>query len=250
MPHGIVIGTYDSLAPDQIRHGVPSVDLNLSVIRARCGDVPILVADDASPWQSQLALRAVCAKHGAEFVSNPYRLGHTSGDIAAFGRGLEWANRRGLTTLTKLSQRMIFDIPDWITLDSACLLESGFGTMTASLANYGDPSRIRTEAVMMVVARWSTPSVLERYRPQQYHLWNEAHTATTVRKFIDPQRPFPHFLPWPRVRAIRGLDAPPVYFRHMHNADGHFRELAGRQGVRWPQGLRMIDSIATSEYRS
>ena len=86
MSYGIVIGTYDSLVGPNLRQGVISVELNLAVIRAQCGDIPVLVSDDASPPSSQLAYRAVCARYGATFVSGSTRLGHTSGDIAAFGR--------------------------------------------------------------------------------------------------------------------------------------------------------------------
>ncbi len=248
MVSGIVIGTYDSLGPNGVRHGVPSVELNLAVIRRRCGSVPVLVVDDASPPASQWALRAICARYDATFLSHPERLGHTSGDIAAFGCGLHWAAELGLRVLTKLSQRMIFDVPDWVTEDAELLLASGFGTMTAALSNYGDPSRVRTEAVMMVVPRWSRPEILSRYQPRRYAIWNEGHTAETIRLYIDPQRPFPHYLPWPRLRAIRGRDVPPVYFRQMPNVDQSFRRLAADYGLRWPTELQMVDSVATRDY--
>ncbi len=245
---GIVIGTYDSLGPNGVRHGVPSVELNLTVIRRRCGSVPVLVVDDASPPSSQWALRAVCARYGATFFSNPVRLGHTSGDIAAFGHGLRWAAELKLDVLTKLSQRMIFDVPDWVTEDAELLRSSGYGTMTAALSNFGDPSRVRTEAVMMVVSRWSRPEILSRYQPRQYGLWNEGYTADTIRKQIDPHRPFPHYLPWPRLRAIRGRDVPPVYFRQMPQADANFQRLASEYGLAWPTELQMVDSVATRDY--
>jgi hypothetical protein len=249
MSHGIVIGTYDSLGPQNLRHGVPSVELNLTVIRAQCGNVPVLVSDDCSPPESQFAYRAVCARFGATFVSNEKRLGHTSGDIAAFGRGLEWAAELELTTLTKLSQRMIFDVPNWLDEDSERLLSSGYGTMTSALSNFGDPSRVRTEAVMMVVSRWAMPQIIARYQPRYYPFWNEGYTSETIKRLIDPDRPFPHYLPWHRLRPIRGWEVPPVYFRQMVDADRQFSNLANQYGIRWPTGLKMIDSILTNDYR-
>lgn len=248
MRHGIVIGTYDSAGQDGRRHGVASVELNLAVIRARCGAVPVLVADDASPPCSQWGYRAICLKYGAQFVTSPQRLGHTSGDIAAFGRGLAWARSRGLLTLTKLSQRMIIDVPGWLADDAEQLLATTYGTMTAPLSNFGVFSRVRTEAVMMNVARWTRPEVLSRYQPRQYNFWNEGHTFETVRGFVDPDKPFPHYLAWDRVQPVRGRDRPPVYFRQMKNADTEFQALADRYGVGWPDGLRMIDSILTVDY--
>lgn len=250
MKSGIVIGTYDSLGPNGIRHGVPSVELNLAVIRARCGAVPVLVVDDGSPPASQWALRAVCNRYGAQFISNARRLGHSSGDIVAFGHGLRWAAERGLKVLTKLSHRMILDIPNWATEDAERLLDSGYGTMTAALANYNQPSQVRTEAVMMVVPRWSSPDVLERYRPAHYPIWNESYTADTIRQFIDPESRFPNYLPWARLRPIRGREAPPVYFCYMADADRCYQELAARYSVAWPAELRVVHSGATSDYRN
>jgi hypothetical protein len=239
MLSGIVIGTYDSLGPNGVRHGVPSVELNLAVIRRRCGSVPVLVVDDASPPASQWALRAICARYDATFLSNPERLGHTSGDIAAFGCGLRWAAELGLTVLTKLSQRMIFDVPDWVTEDAELLLASGFGTMTAALSNYGDPSRVRTEAVMMVVPRWSRPEILSRYQPRRYAIWNEGHTAETIRLHIDPQRPFPTLSPLASLAGHSRSRCAPRLFSPDAECRPIFPSVSGR--LRSPLADRIAD---------
>ena len=152
--YGVVIGTYDSLHPGRRRFGTQAVELNLAVLRGTCGpDVKILVCDDASPATSRRIYRALCEKYGADFSTNRARMGHSSGDMIVYHKVLRWARRHRLQTVTKLSHRMVIDVPNWVQEDSRSLLASGFATQAQMLANFG-LEQIRTECVMMVVDRW------------------------------------------------------------------------------------------------
>lgn len=248
--YGVAIGTYDSLHASGRRFGTQAVELNLSVLRATCGsDVHLLVCDDASPPRSQQRYRQLCRKYGAEFRSNRRRLGHSSGDMAVFHHAIVWAKRRRLRTVTKLSHRMIIEARNWVQDDSESLIASGFATQTQMLANFGC-EQIRTEGVMMVVDRWSRAEVVKLYRPRFIPYWNESHTFQAVALRVDPQSPYPHFLPWRRLSYVRGLDRPPVYFRVMEgDAAAEFRALAARHGVELTDAFSTIDSGSTLDYQ-
>jgi hypothetical protein len=246
----VAIGTYDSLHPGGRRFGTEAVELNLAVIRARCGydGVSILVCDDASPLTSQDRYRQICEKYDAEFTTNPERMGHTSGDMIVFHKAILWAKRLGLATVTKLSHRMVIDEPRWIQDDSDRLLASGYATQTQMLANFG-LEQVRTECVMMAVEAWSSSEVLQYYRPRSIPYWNESHTFQAISRMVSPATPYPHFLPWHRLSFFRGQDAAPVYFRDMRgNADLEFRALAERYGVRLTERFSTVDSCATLDY--
>lgn len=245
--HGVAIGTYDSLVRG-MRYGTEAVRLNLAVLRANCGpDLKILVCDDASPPDSQQRYRALCKEYGAQFQTNRYRMGHTSGDMIVFHKALHWARRRGLQTVTKLSQRMVIDVPNWVQRDAARLLSSGYATQAQMLTNFGR-EQIRTECVMMDVGRWMTAGILEHYRPRRIPYWNESHTFRAIAHLVDPARPYPHYLPWDRLSYVRGGDGPPVYFRDMHNAEEEFRRLAERHGLRLGASFSTTDSCRSDDY--
>jgi len=249
--YGVVIGTYDSRPPSgQGRYGVEAVHLNLAVLRANCGpDVCILLCDDASPPESRRRYRELCRRFQAEFVSNPVRLGHTCGDMAVYHRAVRWAHRLGLRTVTKLSHRMLFDVPHWVQQDSERLIRSGHGTMTQMLANFGG-EQVRTECVMMVTARWYRPDILARYDLRQAPTWNEGHTFQVIRQLVDDDKPYPGFLPWHRLGFIRGRDRPPVYFRQMAgNAEQEFRRLAAKYNVDLGESFCTADSIGSADYQ-
>ena len=246
---GVAIGTYDSLHADGRRYGTESVELNLAVIRANCGrDVRILVCDDASLPNSQRRYREVCEKYDAEFTTNARRMGHTSGDMIVFHKAIRWAGKLGLRTVTKVSHRMVIDVPNWVQDDSERLVQSGFATQAQMLANFGI-EQIRTECVMMVVDRWHSSDVLHHYRPRSIPYWNESHTFRAISQFVDPQAPYPRFLPWHRLSYLRGDDRAPVYFREMcGDAEGEFRALADRHGVRLTDRFSTVDSCGSLDY--
>jgi hypothetical protein len=166
-----------------------------------------------------------------------------------FWRALRWAKQHNLATVTKLSHRMIFDAPNCVVEDSALLLASGHATMTATLANFGSLTAIRSEAVMMVVDRWSNETVMSQYQPARYTVWNEGHTFRTICQFVDADRPFPHFLPWHRLQYIRGADRPPTYFRAMSgNVLPLYRALAAKHGLCLSAHFSVVDSTGSADY--
>jgi hypothetical protein len=248
--YGVAIGTYDSLHPGKRRFGTQAVELNLAVLRGTCGPaVKILVCDDASPASSQRSYRELCEKYGAEFTTNPKRMGHSSGDMIVFHKAIEWAFRHGLQTVTKLSHRMVIDVPHWVQNDSRVLITSGFGTQAQMLANYG-LEQVRTECVMMIVDRWYSVRVLEHFRPRTIPFWNETHTFNAIDRFVDPHAPYPHFLPWRRLAFRRGTDLPPTFFREMRgDADALFRALSRRHGVELSDDFSTIDSCRSLDYQ-
>ena len=248
--HGVAIGTYDSLHPPRRRFGTHAVELNLTVLRRTCGPaVKVLVCDDASPPRSQRRYRELCDHFGAEFTTNQERMGHSSGDMIVFHKAIEWAARLGLQTVTKLSHRMVIDVPGWVQHDSRALVASGFGTQAQMLANFG-LEQVRTECVMMVVDRWYSAGVLEHFRPRAIPFWNETHTFSAIARFVDPRAPYPGFLPWPRLAFYRGADRPPTFFREMHgNAPALFRDLARRHGVSLSGSFSTIDSCRSLDYQ-
>jgi hypothetical protein len=248
--YGVAIGTHDSLHGTGRRFGTEAVELNLAVLRATCGSaVRILVCDDASPRNSQRRYRAVCARFAAEFTTNRRRMGHSSGDMIVFHKALRWACRLGLRTVTKLSHRMIIDVPRWIQRDSESLISAGFGTQTQMLANF-ELEQVRTECVMMVVDRWRSADVFQHFRPRTIPYWNETHTFQAIARYVDPQAPYPHFLPWRRLAFHRGSDSPPVYFRDMQgDPEAQFRALAQRHGVALTDCFSTVDSCQSLDYR-
>lgn len=247
--YGVAIGTYDSLHAPRQRFGTEAVELNLAVLRESCGTgLRILVCDDASPRSSQRKYREICKKYSAEFTTNRRRMGHSSGDMIVFHKAIRWAVRRGLKTVTKLSHRMLIDVPNWVQEDSELLVSSGFATQAQMLANFG-VEQIRTECVMMVVDRWCSSEVLHYYRPRSIPYWNESHTFYAIAKFVDPSAPYPHFLPWHRLSYYRGQDRPPVFFRTMAGgADEQFRTLANRYGVALTDRFSTLDSCQSLDY--
>jgi hypothetical protein len=248
--YGVAIGTYDSLHAGRRRYGTEAVELNLAVLRANCGnEVKILVCDDASPASSQRRYRQLCEKYDAEFTTNARRMGHSSGDMIVFHKAISWARREGLQTVTKLSHRMVIDIPNWVQEDSELLMRAGFATQTQMLANFR-LEQVRTECVMMVVDHWHTSDVLQHFQPRAIPYWNETHTFQAIARFVDPRTPYPHFLPWHRLSFHRGNDCPPVYFRDMQgDSDTLFRAMAERHGIVLSNRFSTIDSCRSLDYQ-
>lgn len=248
--YGVAIGTFDSLHSRNRRFGTEAVELNLAVLRRQCGmEIRILVCDDASPPDSQRRYRELCQKYGAEFTTNRKRMGHSSGDMIVFHKAIRWARRHGLRTVTKLSHRMVIDVPNWLQKDSELLISTGFATQAQMLANFG-LEQIRTECVMMVVERWYSSDVLNHYRPRSIPYWNESHTFRAISQFVDPQAPYPHFLPWRRIAFQRGKDRRPVFFREMSgDSEALFRSLARRHGVKLTEDFSTIDSCRSLDYQ-
>jgi len=159
VPAGVVIGSF----------GMPGVvELGVAAVRHTCGAaVPVLVSDDASPAPEALDLgRRLARWAGVEVLTSPARLGHVGGDVAAFFRGILWAQVKGLRVLAKLSQRMIFLAARWLQRGAAELLASGLPCATHPCREDEHALPLRTEAVLLDVAAWHRPDVLGLLAPR------------------------------------------------------------------------------------
>lgn len=186
---GVVVGCYGwpRLAEAQIR-----------TIRATCGDgTPILIADDGSQSTGEIAL--VAERYGVEFAGTLNRLGHYSGDLSVFRKGIDWGVRLGLDVVVKLSMRMIITRPNWLA--DVAALARGAETVLGFLSEGSEKSLyFRTEAVAMRVPDWAR--ILPRLSDD--HLSNP--TELRIHDII--QRDFAgrclHWPLFPRDRYARG----------------------------------------------
>jgi len=168
--------------------------------------------------------------------------------MSVYYKAIRWASRLGLATVTKLSHRMMIDVTDWVRQDARQLLASGHATYAQMLTNF-PADQIRTECVMMVTREWSRPDVLARFVPRRIEIWNEGHTFSVIHALADSDRPYPGFLPWPRISYQRGADEPPIYFRSMQgNPAEHFRQLAERYRVPLSPEFSVHDSNQSTDY--
>lgn len=218
---GVVIGSYQW--PEL-------VDLQCRVIRATCGPVPILVSSDHPA--SNAALEAICAAYpDVTFSPNPQRIGHTGGDMAVFHKGVVWGQERGLAVVAKLSQRFIVTRERWLQDGAADLLASGLPLASRRCRGF-HTFDLRTEAVLLDVARWHVPAVLERFRPQRY--WGSAkglYTEDLISHAL-------HLLggvywPWGLFGEDRSRRDADVLW-HYSNPTAEYRALAERHGVTLP----------------
>lgn len=139
---GVVIGAYN----------LPGlVALQLELIAATCGGVPVLVHHDGE----NDAVAAVATRYGADFRCAP-RQGHSKGDIAATLAGIEWGKERGLEAVAKLSQRFLITRPYWLQDGAAALLASPANVMSQPC---GTEFPVRSEAMVLRVAAWGEASV-------------------------------------------------------------------------------------------
>ena len=143
---GLVIGTFAA---------VPYIHLQLETARRFYPDVPILIHDDSS--KASPALKVLCEKYGTDFASSPTRNKHFMGDLSVFIAGLEWAGKKKIRHLLKLSRRWI-----WKQDFTASLL-AAFNRSTAPavsshtvLHGFG----FCTECVALDVSKWNTAAFL------------------------------------------------------------------------------------------
>jgi len=145
--YGVVIGSY----------GMPGVvELGIAAIRDTCGpDVPILVHDDATPTnEGRARIQSIPSRYpGVQLYTSHACNGHANGDLQAFRRGLEWANRLKLKTLAKFSQRFILTASGWLEQDSLSMLKAGVAIYSQKGYHLHMTFAMRTEAVLMDVAQ-------------------------------------------------------------------------------------------------
>lgn len=137
---GLVIGTL----------GTPAyVRLHLETAKQLYPDVPILVHDDGSDVAP--TLDGMCMYYGADFAFNYEPLGHYRGDLSVFVRGLQWAEKKGIDMLVKMSRRFL-PLRDWRKELTDLALEGNY----ASFSSYCEECRFmfRTECVGMHVRSW------------------------------------------------------------------------------------------------
>lgn len=147
-----------------------AVALNLHMIRKHNGDgSPVIVTDDCSPPDAMLRLVSVCDQHNAMLLPGTRRLGHVGGDLRAFWHGLQFARDAGCAYLMKLSQRAVYDTPDWLTQSASLLHRVGAhtGASRAGLSNGVTVAHIRTSAIMLHVPTWCEPETLDMLKPRE-----------------------------------------------------------------------------------
>ena len=149
---GLIVGTYAAL---------PYVHLQLEAWRRNCRDVRVLVHDDCSPQRR--ALKLLCDEYGVEFQSTPSRCGHVVGDLSVFLCGLQWAAKRNVEILVKLSRRFIPLVP-WQRELSRLAYESQYATYSGLCRHHG--YGFRTECMAMHVPSWTQHGGADPIRAQ------------------------------------------------------------------------------------
>lgn len=225
--------TADIEEPETIRagvvishYGMPAiVDLQIRLIRATCGDVPIMVGDDNSPNSDELA--AICAVHKVEIIKvHRSRVGHAGGCVGSTFRGLHWAKRNGLKVLCKLSQRFLITKENWLSEGAEALVASGLSTFSDSCIEGRSALPIRSEAMLLDVNRWTQEHVLKVLRPRRVFPYSgEAIYAMAL------QRIGGGFGVWKLLNGPdRSRKAPNVLW-HVNTPLKEYKELAAKFGV-------------------
>jgi hypothetical protein len=143
---GMVIGTFAAL---------PYIHLQLEAHKRLYPNVPVLIHDDASPFQKQM--HALADRYGCYFSTNKDRLPRRLGDLSAFVNGLIWANEIRMDILLKVSRRWVWRIEwseDLIKLAKA----SQYATFSNVTKTFG--FGFRTECMGMSVSHWSSMEIL------------------------------------------------------------------------------------------
>lgn len=219
-PCGVVIGSY----------GYPAlIELQIKVIRYTCGDVPILISDDLSPGDRPQRIRDIAARFdNVDVQVSAERIGHAGGDMAAFHRGLVWAQDKGLRVLCKFSHRFLVTTPRWLQDGARGMLASGrvFGGQSCTEGQFVFP--LRTEAVLMDVPKWHQPQVLGYLTPRKIHQACEPIIHHAGTKLVRGGRAGPW--PWPIITRNRFRQTPGVLW-HVCTPMKEYQALAARLGV-------------------
>lgn len=213
------------------------VALQCRAIRESCGPVPVLVSWDHDPRHPGRtdAARQFAAEEGADFLTAPARLGHTAGDAAAFWRGVEWGAASGLAVVAKLSQRLVITSPRWLQSGAADLLDSGLALSTRRCATWP----LRTEGVLLDVARWNQPDVLAELRRWRWADRGPDGVAFEHRLAeLVGRRLGGVYWPWGLIGDDRTRRVPGVTWHDSHAA-AEYRHLADGFGVTMPDDFRV-----------
>lgn len=229
-PVGVVIGSFRW----------PSlVALQIAVIRNTCGPVPILVSNDDPPTHKRL--KTICERfEDVELDTNPERIGHTGGDVAAFHKGIKFGARRNLRYVAKLSQRFIVNRPRWLQDSANELYASGLG-MSCRRCRGIETFDLRTEAVLMDIEKWNTPHILQRTIPREY--WTDSPrglAAETVINRINHDLVCNVFWPWGTLMGEERFrrDFADILW-HTNTPVEEYRDLASRFGIALDKGFHV-----------
>jgi hypothetical protein len=137
---GLVVGTFAA---------VPYIHLHLETRRRLYPQIPMLVHDDCSPQELELA--NLCAEYGTEFISTANRFPICKGDLSAIASGLIWARAQRLDILVKMSRRFL-PLKPWADELAALAITSQYATYSSwtTSFNFG----FRTECVGLAVEEW------------------------------------------------------------------------------------------------
>jgi hypothetical protein len=211
-------------------------ELQINLIRKKCGPVPILISNDQPEAHEQLA--GICERLRADLITSPERIGHTGGDVAAFHRGIVWARNLGLQAVAKLSQRFLVNRFRWLQDSASDLLTSGLPL--ASLPCRGrSVFDLRTEAVLLNVAEWSRFDVLTMIEPKRYHegRLNGVYAETVIWRALQSIGGL--YWPWYSVLGCedreRRVHSDVIW--HNHNSVDDYRRFAESLGVTLSAGF-------------
>jgi len=136
----LVIGTFAA---------VPYIHLHLASWQRFFPSIPVLVADDGSPFHHELA--ELCSQYQVHFSSNPSRLRRTVGDMSSYVIGLDWAASIDADILVKMSRRFV-PLYDWVLELQQLAIESQMPTFSQQCDhfNFG----FRTECIAFDCQTW------------------------------------------------------------------------------------------------
>lgn len=220
---GVVIGHYNSTRV---------LELNIRVVRERCGPVPILISDDCSdgmgpnpaPFSEYANLMALCGKYTNVYVwPNVQRIGHAGGDMSAFWKGIIWAHNLGLDYFAKISQRFIVDIPNWLNDGCEKLHASGMVVAGKPCPQHWFP--IRTESLLLKTSAWHRPDILAHLTPREIAIAFELVIWDDI-----TQRFGGKMFPWDILSSDRHVPAHGILFRAANKPD-EYKKLAEKYGM-------------------
>ncbi|VTR96050.1 unnamed protein product [Gemmata massiliana] len=218
---GIVVGVYKwaALAEVQIR-----------AVRETCGPVPVLISNDDPRIHADL--ERICARYpGVELSTNPERIGHGGGDIAAFHKGAQWGQKEGLLFVCKLSQRFIPTAPYWLQDAAKALALADLATAARTCDHPRWP--IRTEIVLMRVKDWTAPDALDFYKPRPFYFERAAgYDAETLIAELIREHLGGAYWPWDLVPMAREQSG--AFLWHHSSTVDDYRAFAARFGVALP----------------
>lgn len=245
---GIVIGAYNWPG---------LIELQIKVLRATCGNIPILISDDFSDGAGHISrknskfykMQSLAKKYdNVYFFPNAQRFGHSGGDLAAFWKGLYWAKSLNLDTVAKLSHRLVVEVPYWLQYYSWHMLDRDIAVSSQKCDHNGKFFPIRSEGVIMSVKYWYNPEILATLTPI---VINEKHYVADVETIIwDIIKKYfrGNMLPLRIFRNYRFLKDPGVLWHHSSTIQEYI-DLADKYNVELDEDFTNIPSQELKNYK-